>query len=40
MRKISHRLGQLVSHFGVGLFGLVPLEGIHEDQMICLLNHS
>lgn len=40
MRKISHRLNQLVSHFSVGLFGLVPLEGTPEDQLIGLLNHS
>lgn len=40
MRKISHRLNQLVSHFSVGLFGLVPLEGTPEDQLIGLLNYS
>ena len=40
IRKISLRLGHLVSHFGVGLFGLVPLESTPTDPMTGLLNHS
>ena len=40
MRRIGHRLGQLVFYFGEGLFGLVPLEGTPENLMIGLLNHS
>ena len=40
MRRIGHRLGQLVFYFGEGLFGLVPLEGTPENLMIGLLNHT
>ena len=36
--RTSLRLNQLVSRFGIGLFGLVPLEGLPEDQLIGLLN--
>ena len=40
MCKISRRLGQLASCFGVGIFGLVPLEGRPTDLLLGLLDHA